>query len=511
MLTLLFTLFLVAGTIRAETASLAWWLLPDISNELPHELEEDETGHWVELWVRPSGEVESAPTVVMEQAPGARWVGMDPDKAGRPTKAYLVLGDRRVVEFAGETAKLGSLDGDTVTWADGSKVSLVEFKKKKKRRRSRGTSTRIKFGKVLLPSIAAKEQELPLWTAEGLTGFLNKIQGFPDVRITGRDLSAVHQLNDFDSSALGFRYAENCDQEERKKIEDMLLNWVEPRLTCWMKQNKELSSRLLAVLLQKPMVECRVRSPMGADHCGMASLPLKGEFFAKRPRINLAMDRCRTGLGNTLLHETFHLAGMRDGTPEMDKAFETAESCGAVPAKLSFANEGGSFLNDFQVETRMFLFRKVREEAVEKWGWSEGEKSFFLGVVCEKMGDKYCSRNYFQKAANLHLPGAVELPEGGEVVWATLAQFNFYDSIPEDLQRMRELARYLQRDPNGALLRRLETGTHRLHEFFVARTTLQAVQENKGICDGETDERVLCEDLATISKSPWFKSPGGRR
>ena len=61
---------------------------------------------------------------------------------------------------------------------------------------------------------------------------------------------------------------------------------------------------------------------------------------------------------------------------------------------------------------------------------------------------------------------------GGEIAWSALAQYEFYDSVSEDLQRMHELVRYLHRDPNGSLLRRIELGSHRVHEFFVARQAL---------------------------------------
>ena len=112
----------------------------------------------------------------------------------------------------------------------------------------------------------------------------------------------------------------------------------------------------------------------------------------------------------------------------------------------------------------MFLFRKVRDEAVEKWKWSEGEKSFVLGSICAKMGDRFCARRFFQQAAEGGLQRTVNLPEGGEVTWSSLASYNLYDSSSEDMLRMRELVKYLRRDPNGILLRRLETGVYRLHD-----------------------------------------------
>jgi hypothetical protein len=237
----------------------------------------------------------------------------------------------------------------------------------------------------------------------------------------------------------------------------------------------------------------------------MASLPVASGFFITPPKVLVLLDRCKGELGQTLLHESLHLAGLAE--KDMSPALETAESCSGSPAKLEFENENEGFFNDFEVQTRIFIFRKVRDESTEKWHWRSSERDFMLGTICTQMGDKYCSRNYFQKAAEEGLQGQIELPEGGSVSWSALAQFEFYDSVTEDLQRMHELARYLRRDPNGVLLRRIETGVHRLHEFFVARQALEAVKNNKGICSSETDEHVLCEDLAEIKKTPWFNHP----
>src|SRR5205085_8552875 len=140
---------------------------------------------------------------------------------------------------------------------------------------------------------------------------------------------------------------------------------------------------------------------------------------ATQPKIYLSMDRCDDEAGDTVLHELFHLAGFHDETPAMDKAFEQSASCSVVPAQLNFENPGEGFINDFQVQTRIFLFGKVREDA-EKWGWTDGEKAFFLGAMCAKMGDKYCARRYFQTAAEGHLSGMVEMPEGGDFSWPAL-------------------------------------------------------------------------------------------
>jgi hypothetical protein len=177
-----------------------------------------------------------------------------------------------------------------------------------------------------------------------------------------------------------------------------------------------------------------------------------------------------------------------------------------MAASVGFENAGEPFVNDLQVETRMAVFRRVRDEAVEKWGWSEGEKAFLLGTVCTKMGDRNCARKFFTQATEAGLDGMVELPEGTQVSFKSLIAFNTFDSISEDLQRMHELVRYLKYDPSGALLRRLETGSHRSHEFHLARNALESLQKNKGVCNDTVDERIYCEDLAQIVKTPWFKN-----
>lgn len=237
----------------------------------------------------------------------------------------------------------------------------------------------------------------------------------------------------------------------------------------------------------------------------MATLPLANGFFPSDPEIFIAMNRCRGEEGQTLLHEVLHLAGAKE--VDLESALVKAESCGQSKASLNFENQNEGFFNDFEIQTRIFIFRKIRDESVTKWGWQEGERDFMLGSICNRMGDKYCSRTYFQKASEENLQGDIVLPEGESVSFGALAQFQFYDSITEDLQRMHELVRYLKRDPNGVLLRRIESGTHRLHEFFVAREALAAVKEHKGICSSETDEHIFCEDLLAISKTPWFRNP----
>jgi hypothetical protein len=263
------------------------------------------------------------------------------------------------------------------------------------------------------------------------------------------------------------------------------------------------SAKLLAALLQRPTISCKNLN--NKDVCGAASVPKIPGFFISDPKIVIPLEHCPGELGQTLLHETLHLAGIKEA--DMEMALQDAESCTSSPARVNYENQNEGFFNDFEVQTRIFLFRKVRDEAVEKWHWREGERDFMLGTICMKMGDKYCSRNYFQRAAEEGLQGLIDLPEGNMISWSALAQFEFYDSISEDLQRMHELAHYLKRDPNGTLLRRIETGVYRLHEFFVARQALEAVKNNKGICSSETDEHIFCEDLAEIRKTPWFNHP----
>ncbi|MDZ4677224.1 MAG: hypothetical protein SGI74_06900 [Oligoflexia bacterium] len=505
MIHFIFLLILTPSVATAEPATLSWWFLPESSLELPHETEEDETGHWVEIWERSDDDFDEAPTGILERSVGARWAGFKADRLGKPTRAILVLADRRIVDFDGEKARTGVIqDGEKITWSDGSIQKIVEFKKKRRRSRS-SKPMKINFGKIAIPAAGLKLREVPAWSVEGISTLLEKLSKGLESKITPRDLSSVAQISDFNGSALNFKYATNCSFNERVKIEDALAE-IEPKLTCWMEQNKTQASRLLVALLQQPIIDCRARPSMNADACAMSSLPFNEGFFVTQPRINLALSRCGSELGDTLLHETFHLAGIPENTELLDKARVQSESCESSPAKLNYENPGEGFMNDFQVGTRIFLFRKIKEEAVEKWGWSQGEKAFMLGTLCLKMGDKYCSRTYFQQAANSNLLGFIELPEGGEVTWSSLAQFYYFDSISEDLFRMRQLVNYLRRDPQGPLLLRLESDNYRRHEFHVARSTLEAVRNNKGMCNAAVDEKVYCEDLSAIVQTPWFKN-----
>lgn len=487
---------------NAEGSSLAWWFLPDAMEDLPLEFEEDDNGYWTELWLRPGVDSEAAPNEVMEQTLGARWVGLNPDKDGKPTRVMLVMADDKIVDFTGEVSKPGSLNDDKIQWIDNTSEPLYAFRRHRRHRNSK----KINFGKIILPPLASRTKTLTPWTVEQLSTLLEKLPAGPGVaKITTRDLSVPAQIYDTNGTLLNFRYESNCSDESRAQIENKLAAEVEPRLTCWMQDNPDGSMRLLAALAQRPKISCKAQSPMPADACGMASLPLLNSFFVSDPEIHVAVDRCKGELGQTLLHEILHLAGLKE--KDLDSGVVKAESCGQFKATLNYENQNEGFFNDFEIQTRIFIFRKIRDEAVEKWHWREGERDFMLGTICNRMGDKYCSRNYFQKASEENLQGQITLPEGTTVSWGALAQFQFYDAITEDLQRMHELVRYLKRDPNGILLRRIETGTHRLHEFFVAREALEAVKDHKGICSSETDEHIFCEDLLAISKTPWFRNP----
>ena len=145
---------------------------------------------------------------------------------------------------------------------------------------------------------------------------LSKLVSAPDLILTPRDLSAVAQIQDPNTSILNFRYAASCGFKERQKIEDTLAS-IEPKLTCWMSQNPESGARLLAALMQRPAIECEIKSAamkaaFPADACAMATAPLTAAFFPVAPKITVAIHRCENELGETLLHEIFHLAGITD-------------------------------------------------------------------------------------------------------------------------------------------------------------------------------------------------------
>jgi hypothetical protein len=506
MIQLLIALILTTSITQANSNSLAWWMLPSNSDDLPHEIEEDDNGIWNELWLRPYDSPNGAPTAIMEQGLGVRWVALNPDKDGKPTRVTLIVGGRHIVDFTGEAAKIGALNDEAISWSDGSGQKLIANKRKGHSRRSKKRTAVINFGKISMPPLTNKNKEISAWDVEGLNLFLNQIPRATDAGMSTRALSSVAQLSTPMGNLLGFRYSPHCSFENRQKIEDAFANEVEPKLTCWMQQNPEAAYKFLAVLMQKPQIDCRPQISAQAHACGQATLPVVFPFFASSPRITIATQPCTEELGNTLLHEIFHLAGIKDSEPAFLNAFQQSESCTSVPPELSFDEAGDSFYNDFQVETRIFLFRKVRDEA-SKWSWPDAERSFVLGSICAKMGDKFCARRFFQKASDATLNGSIELPEGDDVSWSSLAAFQLYDSISEELPRMHALVHYLHRDPNGALLRRLETGSHRLHELYLARQALEAVKNNRGICNGEVSEHIMCEDLATLVKAPWFKNP----
>ena len=502
MLNLLLSLALTSCITYADPASLGWWLTPESSEDLPHELEEDELGYWSELWLRPSGSVETQPTTVLEQMVGARWMGSSKGKETTPNHITVVLAGKKIVDFSGDKVKTGLIGDEFVTWSDGSKQALFEQKKRKRGRRHRAP-VRMNFGKIALPPISAKVKKFPNWQVEGLSTMLEQIASTGDRKLDVRALSSVAQMTDPHGSVLGLRYSDSCSFEERQAIENTIAKNVDPKLTCWMSQNSLKGLQLLSALLQRPTIECKSTRPMTHQSCGMATMPMTDGFFPLSPKIWI-VPSCED-LGGVIAHEIFHLAGLPEA--EVDKAIEQSESCVSNPEGLTFENKREGFYNDLQVETRMFLFRKTRDDA-DKWGWTKGERAFFLGLLCSKMNDKNCARRYFQEAVeSSSLVGSVELPEGGEVSLSTLAQFDLFDSISEDIYRMRELVRYLRRDPNGTLLIRLESGSYRVNEIFVARSALEQVKANKNICNAETDDRVLCEDLHQITKTSWFKNP----
>ena len=135
-------LFFVTPKAYADPASLAWWFLPDASDDLPHEIEEDDTDMWTELWERPTYDSAVQPNTVMEQTLGARWVGMSPDKDGKPGRTIVVLAGRKIVDFTGETARTGVLDDEKITWSDGAKQPLNEsFRRRRRRHRGKSSAT----------------------------------------------------------------------------------------------------------------------------------------------------------------------------------------------------------------------------------------------------------------------------------------------------------------------------------------------------------------------------------
>ncbi len=493
-----------------QSSSLSWQLLPENLEDLPMEIETDTLGYWSELWLRSQDNPQSQPRSFMEQSLGVRWLGMNPDKTGKPSRVLLIFAERSIVDILGDKVRTGKIDanGEKISWQDGTKDTMVGFKKRGGRRKRQRSAKKINFGKVVLPPIASHVKDITPWALDGLDEFLAKIPVGTENVWTSRDLTLLYKMNDHRGSLLKYRFGTNCSEDDKDQLENIIEQNIEPKLTCWVSQNPERGMLLVSALLQRPELECKMKPVAGeGDVCGKASFPVAESFFITSPKISLNMSKCKEEIGPNLLHETFHLVGIKDGE-EMEKALTQSESCSSSPASLTFENNPEEFFNDLQVETRILLFRKVREEATDKWGWTESEKAYVLGNICTKMGDKFCSRRFFQLASEAgNTQGMIPLPEGGEVSFSAAVHFGLFDSITEDLPRMHEMVKYLSRDPNGTLLRRLETGAHRMHEFFVARSALEQIKNNKGICNSETDDRVGCEDLSQIVKSPWFKNP----
>lgn len=493
--------FITHSASEASAAPLTWHLIPENVEELPLEITYDSTGAWEEVWVRPPTKPLSAPRLFMEQGLGVRWVGLDPDSNGKPARVIIVYNETDAVEITPEKTTTGKLEKGILTWSDGKQAVLVGNKKKRGSRKRSRRAKKVHFGKINLPPLNFKSVEMEPLAFQGLDTFIQKISGGPSTSMTTADQTLITRLSDSAGGGLRMRYASDCKETDKTEIENLISGEVGDKLTCWMQQNPEKNLWLLSALVQKPLVSCKTPA---ADVCGRASLPLVEGFFATQAKLEFNMgETCSENLNMTVLHEVLHLAGIKDGD-EMDAAVTQANSCESFAANLSFEGPGDEFFNDLQVETRLLLFKKVREESVEKWGWTEGEKDYVLGTICTKMGDKFCSRRYFQLATEAGGSGSFSLPEGGEISFAAAAHFGLFDSITEDLARMHELVRYLSRDPNGVLLKRLESGTHRMHEFYVARNALEQIRNNKGICGSEVDDKVACEDLAQIAKYPWF-------
>lgn len=483
----------------AITSSLSWHLLPENVFDLPLDIEEDAVGEWSEIWLRPYDKPDSDPYGLFERAVGVKWVGF-------ADRAILVYADKFIIDLEKDKTRFGRLDvkGERVTWQDGTKQDFVAYKGKPRRKRSR-KAKKVNFGKVVLPPLKYKQIDIALNSFWGVEEFLIKAGTTGDKTWNKTDVALIQKLNDPGTNILKIRYANSCGEARQSQLEKIFEKEIEPKLSCWGEQNPQKAMHLITALLQKPTLECVDK--VEESYCGKSSLPIVEGFFISHPKIEIAFGgKCKEQQKNTLLHETLHLAGIKDG-PEMEKAIEQAESCASASGQLTFSNETEEFYNDLQTDVGMKLFRKIREEAVDKAGWSEGDRAYVLGQICTKMGDKFCARRYFQLATEMGSGTNIKLTSGKEVSFKAVAHFALFDSVVEDRSRMHELARYLKYDPTGVLINRTQTESHLVHEYFAARKTLEHVKENKGICNDETDDKVSCEDLGEIIKTPWFKEP----
>ncbi|MBK9293755.1 MAG: hypothetical protein IPM57_04810 [Oligoflexia bacterium] len=443
----------------ALTSSMSEYFLKDNILDLPLEIEEGPAGDWNQLWLKQHDKADQDPYALIVRGLGVRWYGTK-------DQAVLVFADKNVVNVQQQRTLFGKLDSkkENILWEDGSKQQLIDYKK---RRKKRTRSKKVNFGKVSLPPV---KEKMPI----------------------------IEHTN-----SLKIKYAKNCSATEKASLEEIFQKEIEPQLTCWGNQNPKKALQLMVALLQTPTLECSNKT--NVEYCGKATLPLLNGFFVTEPEIEIVFNKkCSTGLKDTILHESLHLAGITHG-PQMEEAIKQAKSCKDKPGVLSFSNEAEEFYNDLQGETAMVLFRTIKDAEEAKTNLTEAERAYILGHLCTKMGDKFCARRYFQIATEEGRGSNITLPSGQEVTFKAAAHFALFDSVVESRSRMHELAKYLRYDPKGVLISKIETPTHLTHEYYVARAALEIVKDNKGVCNDDTDDKVSCEDLGVIVKTPWFK------
>jgi len=484
--------------------SLSYWLLPDKEEELPHHVEYDFNDVWKEIWVSEGYDEKPLFNALLEQSLGVKWAAFDPDKYGNPGEMILVFADK-IVWLKKPDTIYGTIKSNTVTWAGGSTANFYELRRRGRRSRRRGgRPKRINFGKIVLPREVNREMTLSSWTASGLDHLLGSIA---NGRIDLQNVATVAKLSYLGQAGfLNFSFGESCSLVQRERLERLLIESLEPELNCLAGRSDKMRTRLLTLLLQKPRIECQVGPTMPTDSCGMATLPVRDGFFISRPTIYIPLNRCVGEEARTLLHETLHLLGLSHKSPDFDEGDQWANSCVNPAARPvhEFEAPENDFVNDFQVQARFSLFNAIRTLAESKWGWSSGEKAYVLGAICTQMSDSLCARRYFSEAAQAHLGGEFTLDDGATSTYFAASSFGLFDSIKEDKYRMRELLTYLKRDPQAALLRRREREGYKSHEYYLARSALEHIKENRNVCDEEIDEKIYCEDLGALVKTSWF-------